>query len=105
LRDGQALTHRSRNTEDYRRLLKAVVRANPSGDLYLKPTSSPITKLIYPSMAGEAPPGEVGLYSVGASWLNLLEVWWRLFGREALAGQTFERRRDLESCAGREPTT
>ncbi len=35
MRDGQVLTHRSRNTEDYLRLLKAVERANPSGDLYL----------------------------------------------------------------------
>ncbi len=37
VRDGQALTltHRSRNTEGDPRLLKAVARANPSGDLYL----------------------------------------------------------------------
>ncbi|HSK84084.1 MAG TPA: transposase [Rubrobacter sp.] len=35
--DGEALTltHRSRNTEGYLRLLQAVEQANPSGDLYL----------------------------------------------------------------------
>jgi hypothetical protein len=37
VRDGQALTltHRSRNTEGYLRLLEAVGEANPTGDLYL----------------------------------------------------------------------
>jgi hypothetical protein len=37
VRDGQAhtLTHRSRNTEGYLRLLRALERANPSGELYL----------------------------------------------------------------------
>ncbi len=25
----------------------------------------------------------------GACWLNLQEAWWRLFRRQALAGQTF----------------
>lgn len=25
----------------------------------------------------------------GAAWLNLIEVWWRLFRRQALAGQDF----------------
>ena len=35
VRDGKALTltHRSRNTEGYLRLLEAVERANPSGEL------------------------------------------------------------------------
>ena len=26
---------------------------------------------------------------VGACWLNLQETWWRLFRREAVAGQSF----------------
>ena len=25
----------------------------------------------------------------GAAWLNLIEVWWRLFRRQALAGMDF----------------
>ncbi|CAA9442036.1 MAG: hypothetical protein AVDCRST_MAG14-47 [uncultured Rubrobacteraceae bacterium] len=35
--DAQALTlaHRSRNTEGYLRLLKALEQTNPSGELYL----------------------------------------------------------------------
>ena len=28
---------------------------------------------------------------VGACWLNLQEAWWRIFRRDALAGQSFAR--------------
>jgi hypothetical protein len=33
---------------------------------------------------------------VGACWLNLQEAWWRLFRREALAGQTFANGEEIE---------
>jgi hypothetical protein len=42
---------------------------------------------------------------VGACWLNLQEAWWRLFRREALAGQTFANGEEIESRAGCDPAT
>lgn len=36
---------------------------------------------------------------VGACWLNLQEAWWRLFRREALAGQTFANGEEIERAA------
>src|SRR5262245_30525116 len=35
----------------------------------------------------------------GACWLNLQEPWWRLFRREALAGQTFVDGNEIERAA------
>jgi hypothetical protein len=32
---------------------------------------------------------------VGAAWLNLIEVWWRLFRRKAFAGQSLADDRDI----------
>ena len=35
------------------------------------------------------------LPAVGASWLNLIEGWWRIFRRKAFAGQDFANHQDL----------
>ena len=91
-RDGQTvtLTTRSRNTAGYLRLLDAVDAANPDGDLYLitdnlaSHKSPPIVAWL-----AEHPRVRQVFLPVGACWLNLQEAWWRLFRREALAGQTF----------------
>lgn len=92
VRDGHelTLTARSRNTAGYVRLLDAVEEANPQGDLYL----------ITDNLASHKSPPVVAWLEVhprvhqiflpkGACWLNLQEGWWRLFRREAVAGQTF----------------
>jgi hypothetical protein len=92
VRDGDALTltHCSRNTEGYLRLLQAVERANPSGKLYLitdnlsSHKSPPIREWLE-----KHPRLEQVFIPVGACWLNLQEAWWRLFRGEALAGQSF----------------
>lgn len=103
VRDGQALmlTRRSRNTEGYLRLLQAVERANPSGELYLitdnlsSHKSPPIRKWLE-----EHPRVKQVFIQVGACWLNLQEeAWWRLFRREALAGQTFANGEEIERAA------
>jgi hypothetical protein len=92
VRDGRAVTRttRARNTAGYLELLVAVAAANPTGDLYL----------ITDNLAShKSPPIQAWLAAnprvtqvfipVRACWLNLQEAWWRLFRREALAGQTF----------------
>lgn len=100
--DAQAptLAHRSRNTEGYLRLLKALDRANPSGDLYLitanlsSHKSPPIRKWLE-----EHPRVKQVFIPLGACWLNLQEAWWRLFRREALVGQTFANGEEIEKAA------
>lgn len=92
VRDGQeiTLTAPSRNTAGYLRLLEAIDRTNPQGDLYLimdnlsSHTSGPIQQWLadHPRIAQVPIP-------TGACWLNLQEGWWRLFRRDAFAGQSF----------------
>jgi DDE superfamily endonuclease len=102
VRDGKALTltHRSRNTEGYLRLLKAVERENPSGELFLitdnlsSHKSPPIKEWLE-----KHPRIEQVFIPVGACWLNLQEAWWRVFRREALAGQTFANGEEIERAA------
>jgi hypothetical protein len=107
VRDGQALTltGRSRNTDEgyyLLRLLKAVERENPRGDLYLitdnlssSHKSPPIREWLE-----KHPRVEQVFIPVGACWLNLQEeAWWRVFRREALAGQTFANGEENERAA------
>jgi hypothetical protein len=92
VRDGQDLTLSapSRNTAGYLRLLEAIERANPTGKLALimdnlsSHTSGPIQQWL-----AEHPRVEQVPIPTGACWLNLQEGWWRLFRRDALAGQGF----------------
>ena len=92
VRDGQAVTFTtpSRNTAGYRQLLEALDTTNPTGDLYV----------ISDNLAShKSPPIQAWLEAnprvhhafipKGACWLNLQEAWWRLFRREAFAGQSF----------------
>jgi hypothetical protein len=99
--DGKALTLTapSRNTKGYLRLLEAVAQANPTGDLYLitdnlsSHKSPPIREWLQ-----NHPRVEQVFIPVGACWLNLQEGWWRLFRREALAGQSFADAGEIESA-------
>ena len=92
VRDGHelTLTTRARNTAGYVGLLEAAAEANPPGDLYLitdnlsSHKSPPVIEWL------EAHPRVHQVFlPTGACWLNLPEGWWRLFRREAFAGQTF----------------
>lgn len=99
VRDGQVvtLTASSRNTAGYLQLLAAVATANPTGDLYLitdnlsSHKSPPIQAWL-----AEHPQVHQIFLPTGASWLNLQEGWWRLFRREALAGQTFATAEEIQ---------
>jgi len=92
VRDGQevTLTAPSRNTVGYLRLLQAMDQANPDGAVHVvmdnlsSHTSGPIQQWLatHPRFTQVPIPK-------GACWLNLQEGWWRLFRKEALAGQTF----------------
>lgn len=98
VRDGQALTRTapSRNTAGYLGLLQAVAEANPAGDLYLisdnlaSHKSPPIQEWLAAN-----PRVQPVFLPTGACWLNLSEAWWRLFRREALAGQDIGDARDM----------
>ena len=99
VRDGKALTLTapSRNTKGYLRLLEAVAQANPNGDLYLitdnlsSHKSPPIREWLE-----NHPRVKQVFIAVGACWLNLQEAWWRLFRREALAGESFADAEEIE---------
>lgn len=92
VRDGHELTRtgRSRNTAGYRDLLDAVAEDNPTGELFVitDNLSSHKSPPIHDWLA-EHPRVQQLFLPVGACWLNLQEGWWRLFRREALAGQSF----------------
>ncbi len=91
VQDGTALTMTapSRNTAGYRCLLDAIAAATPLGELYvigdnLASHKSPPMQ----AWRAEHPRVHDIFIPKGASWLHLQEAWWRLFRREALAGQT-----------------
>jgi transposase len=96
--EGQVLTQTApaRNTSGYLALLAAVAQANPTGDLYLiadnlaSHTSRPIQDWL-----AEHPRVHPVPIPVGASWLNLIEGWWRIFRRKAFSGQDFANHHDL----------
>jgi hypothetical protein len=97
--DGEALTLTapSRNTKGYLRLLEAVERSNPSGDLYLITDNLSSHKSLPIRQWLEKHPRVKQIFiPVGACWLNLQEAWWRLFRREALAGQSFADAEEIE---------
>lgn len=102
--DGQVLTQTaaSRNTAGFKALLEAVDRANPDGDLYLisdnlsSHTSAPIREWLI-----EHARVHIELIPKGACWLNLIEGWWRLFRRDAFAGQSFADPSEIEAAARR----
>jgi len=98
---GQVLTQTasSRNTAGFQALRDAVDEANPDGDLYLiadtlsSHTSAPIQAWLtcHPRVLMEPTPK-------GACWLDLSEGWWRLFRRNALAGQSFADCTEIEAA-------
>jgi transposase len=100
-RDGHVitLTTRARNTAGYRQLLDAIDAANPEGDLYLIADNLSSHKSL-PIVAWLAAHPRVHQVFIpkGACWLNLQEPWWRLFRKEALAGQTFANGEEIDQA-------
>ena len=100
--DGQAvtLTASSRNSVNYQRFLELIELANPSGDIDVVTDnlSGHNSKSTREWLEGH-PRIKHAFIPVGACWLNLQEAWWRIFRREALAGQTFADHTESEQAA------
>lgn len=99
--DGQTLTQTaaSRNTAGFKTLLEAVDCENPDGDLYLiadnlaSHSSGPIKEWL-----ADHPRVHIEPVPTGACWLNLIEGWWRIFRRNAFAGQSFADHTEIEAA-------
>ena len=99
--DGQALTFPAarRDTAGYLCLLGAVEQANPEGEVYVIADTLASHKSIKVQLWFAEHPRVRAVYiPTGAAWLNLIEAWWRLLRRAALAGQTFEHVREVEQA-------
>ncbi len=102
MEDGKSLTFtsRSRNPRGYIRLLEKIECAIPRGLIYLV-TDNLKTRnsaLVREWLEGH-PRIEHAFIPKGAAWLNLIEVWWRLFRRQALAGQDFADGFEIDQAA------
>src|ERR671912_582172 len=72
------------------KLLQKIVRAIPRGRIYLVADNLSTHKsALLREWLEEYPRIEHAFIPKGAAWLNLIEVWWRLFRRQALAGIDF----------------
>jgi transposase len=101
VRDGKELTlcAASRNSTNYIALLESIEADNPSGDIYiitdnLSSHNSAQTR----TWMAEHPRLHHVFIPTGACWLNLQEGWWRLFRRDALAGQSFANSAEIEQA-------
>lgn len=99
---GQTITMsaHSRNSETYCEFLALLEDAYPSGKLYLiaDNLSTHLSRKTRTWLAEHPRIHQVFIPS-GAAWLNLIEAWWRLFRREALAGQTFADYAEIQQAA------
>jgi len=101
VRDGKEVTRcaASRNSTGYIALLQDVEADNPTGDIYiitdnLSSHNSAQTR----AWLAEHPRLHQVFIPTGACWLNLQEGWWRLFRRDALAGQSFATADEIEQA-------
>ncbi len=92
MRDGKELTQcaASRNSKGYIALLAGIEADNPAGDIFMITDNlSSHNSLETRIWLAEHPRLHQVFIPTGACWLNLQEGWWRLFRRDALAGQSF----------------
>ena len=101
MRDDKELTHRagSRNSTNYIALLADIEADNVTGDIFiitdnLSSHNSAQTR----AWLAEHPRLHQVFTPTGACWLNLQEGWWRLFRRDALAGQSFANPDEIEQA-------
>ena len=101
MRDGKELTRcaASRNSTNYIALLRDIEADNATGDIFiitdnLSSHNSAQTR----AWLAEHPRLQQVFIPTGACWLNLQEGWWRLFRRDALAGQSFANADEIEQA-------
>jgi transposase len=84
------VTATSRNSANYQQLLAQVEHANPTGQIVvITDNLSSHNSLSTRGWLAEHPRIRQVFIPKGACWLNLVEGWWRLFRKTALAGQSF----------------
>jgi hypothetical protein len=84
------MTAPSRNSANYQRFLGLVEQANPAGTItVITDNLSSHTSYSTRTWLVDHPRIQHAFIPKRACWLNLQEGWWRLFRREALAGETF----------------
>ncbi|GHO85527.1 transposase [Dictyobacter formicarum] len=101
VRDGKELTRcaASRNSKGYIALLNDIEVDNPKGDLFVI-TDNLTSHLSAETNAwlAEHPRIHQIFIPKRACWLNLQEGWWRLFRRDALAGQSFANPTEIDQA-------
>ena len=101
VRDGKEITRcaASRNSKGYMALLTDVEATNPTGDIYvITDNLSSHTSAETRSWLAEHPRIQHVFIPKRACWLNLQEGWWRLFRRDAFAGQSFANADEIEQA-------
>jgi hypothetical protein len=101
VRDGKELTRcaASRNSTNYIALLSDIESDNPAGDIFLITDNlSSHNSAQTRAWMDEHPRLHHVFIPKGACWLNLQEGWWRLFRRDALAGQSFANEDEIEQA-------
>lgn len=101
VRDGKVLTRcaASRNSKGYIASLADIEADNPTGDLFvITDNLSSHSSLETRTWLEEHPRIHHVFIPTGACWLNLQEGWWRLFRRDALAGQSFANPKEIEQA-------
>jgi transposase len=101
VRDGKELTccALSRDSKGYIALLDDIEADNPTGDIYIITDNlSSHNSLATRTWLEEHPRLHQVFIPTGACWLNLQEGWWRLFRRDALAGQSFANPKEIEQA-------
>jgi DDE superfamily endonuclease len=101
VRDGKELTRcaASRNSKGYIALLADIEADNPTGDLFIITDNLSSHSSLETRTWLEGHPRIHHVFiPTGACWLNLQEGWWRLFRRDALAGQSFANPKEIEQA-------
>lgn len=99
VKDGKSITFtsRSRNSKGYIKLLEKIERAIPRGLIYLIADNLSTHKsALLREWLTEHPRIEHAFIPKGAAWLNMIEVWWRLFIPAAGASRDRFRRQLLD---------
>lgn len=101
VRDGKEVTRcaASRNSKGYIALLADIEADNPTGDIFvITDNLSSHNSLETRTWLEGHPRIQHVFIPTGACWLNLQEGWWRLFRRDALAGQSFANPKEIEQA-------
>jgi transposase len=101
VRDGKELTRcaASRNSLNSIALLADIEADHPTGDIFMITANlSSHRSAQTQAWMAEHPRLHHGFIPKGACWLNLQEGWWRLFRRDALAGQSFANPDEIEQA-------